>query len=202
MTTMRGGLIWLAVALAVTIPLVLATVSPLLQWRGPIYIIAGFAGILALGLMLVQPMLISVGMPGLSPMQERRVHRWVGAIIVLAIAVHIGGLWYYSAPDVIDALTFASPTPFSVWGVIAMWAVIATALLAVIRRPIKMRPRTWRWLHTFLAVIIVVGTVVHAVLIEGTMEFVSKVALCGLVILATTRIVYDLARTVASRPGR
>jgi hypothetical protein len=40
--------------------------------------------------------------------------------------------------------------------------------------------------------VIVVGSVVHAILIVGTMESISKAALCGLVIAATTKVIADL----------
>ncbi|MCR9062034.1 MAG: ferric reductase, partial [Rhodobacteraceae bacterium] len=93
---------------------------------------------------------------------------------------------------VIDALLFRSPTPFSVWGVIAMWAVFAAALLAAIRRRLQLRPRTWRLAHTSLALVIVAGSVIHALLIEGTMETVTKVALCGLVLAAFLKAFADL----------
>jgi len=41
-------------------------------------------------------------------------------------------------------------------------------------------------------VVIVVGTVAHAMLIEGTMEAVSKAVLCGLVLAATTKVIVDV----------
>jgi len=107
------------------------------------------------------------------------------------VVIHVGGLWITSPPDVIDALLFASPTPFSGWGVIAMWAILAAALLVALRRRMRLRPRTWRMGHSFLAVVTVVGTVVHAMLIEGTMETVSKAALCALVLVATMKVMAD-----------
>jgi len=113
--------------------------------------------------------------------------------------VHVAGLWITSPPDVIDALLFRSPTPFSAWGVIAMWAVFATALLAALRRPLRIRPRWWRAGHLSLAVVIVGGVVAHALLIEGTMESVSKVVLCGLVVAATLKLLADLGRRAVSR---
>lgn len=126
-------LIWVVVALACAVPIALAATSPLLAWRDPIYIVAGFAGIFALILLLLQPLLINGLLSGLSLYKSRRVHRWIGALLVVAIFIHVGGLWLTSPPDVIDALLFASPTPFSVWGVLAMWAVFASALLAIFR---------------------------------------------------------------------
>jgi hypothetical protein len=208
MKSARVTLIWAALAAAVCVPIAAAAVSPLLAWRGPVYILAGFAGIFALGLMLVQPLLIAGYLPGLAAYRGRRAHHWVGGAIVVAVVVHVGGLWITSPPDMIDALLFASPTPFSPWGVIAMWAIFAVALLAALRRRLGLRPRTWRISHTFLAVVIVAGSVVHAILIEGTMETMSKVALCALVLAATTKIMADLrvwrkqATSRGERPAR
>jgi predicted ferric reductase len=90
----------------------------------------------------------------------------------------------------IDALLFASPTPFSPWGVIAMWAIFAVALLATLRRRLGLR--TWRIAHMSLAVVIVIGSVVHGMLIEGTMETISKAALCALVLAAAIKVMADL----------
>lgn len=189
---LRLILIWAAVAAAIAVPIAAAAMSPQLEWRHPVYIAAGFAGIIALALLLVQPLLIGGYLPGVSVYGGRRVHRWIGGMLVAAVLFHVGALWITSPPDVIDALLFASPTPFSVWGVTAMWATLATAILATLRRRLRLRPRIWRISHTFLAVIIVVGTIVHAVLIEGTMETVSKVVLCVLVLAATMKVVADL----------
>jgi predicted ferric reductase len=71
-----------------------------------------------------------------------------------------------------------------------MWAIFAVALLAALRRRLGLR--TWRIAHMSLAVVIVVGTVVHGVLIEGTMETMSKVALCALVLGAAIKVMADL----------
>ena len=188
----RFILIWAALAAAIAVPFAAAAASPLLPWRHPVYIAAGFAGVIALGLLLVQPMLIGGYLPGLSAYGGRRVHRWIGGLLVIAVVIHVGGLWITNPPDVIDALLFASPTPFSAWGVIAMWAIFAVALLAALRRRLGLGPRTWRIAHMFLAAVIVVGTIVHALLIEGTMETVSKVALCALILVATMKVISDL----------
>ena len=186
----RVTLIWALLAAAVFVPIAAAAASPLLEWRGPVYILAGFAGIIALGLMLVQPLLIGGYLPGLSAYRGRRVHHWVGGALVVAVVVHVGGLWFTSPPDMIDALLFASPTPFSPFGVIAMWAIFAVALLAAFRRRLGLR--TFRIAHMSLAVVIVGGSVVHSMLIEGTMETMSKAALCALVLGAAIKVMADL----------
>lgn len=187
----RSSLIWVTVAAAVAVPIVAAAFSPLLAWRDPIYIAASFAGVIGLGLIMFQPLLIGGYLPGFSNYQARRIHRWIGTCLVAAVVMHVAGLWISSPPDVIDALLFASPTPFAAWGVIAMWAIFAVAVMVALRQRLRLRPRVWRTVHTLLAVVIVAGTVVHSVLVEGTMETVSKVALCALVVLATLKVIAD-----------
>ena len=44
----RATLIWAALAIVIGVPIAAAAASPLLAWRGPVYITAGFAGIVAL----------------------------------------------------------------------------------------------------------------------------------------------------------
>ena len=199
MRVARVTLIWVALAAAICVPIAAAAASPLLAWRGAVYILAGFAGIIALGLVLVQPLLVGGYLPGLSGYRGRRAHHWIGGALVVAVLVHVGGLWITSPPDMIDALTFTSPTPFSPWGVIAMWAIFAVAVLALLRRRLGLR--TWRIVHVSLAVVIVAGSVAHAMLIEGTMETISKAALCALVLAAATKIVADLwMRQKKTRP--
>ena len=193
----RGTLIWALViwivrAAAILVPVALAAASPLLAWRGPLYILAGFAGMTALGFMLVQPLLIGGYLPGLPAYRGRRVHHWIGGALVVAVVIHVAGLWFTSPPDMIDALLFASPTPFSPFGVVAMWAIFAVALLAGLRRRLGLGPQTWRIAHMSLAVVIVPASVVHAMLVEGTMETVSKAALCALVVGAAVKVMADL----------
>lgn len=192
MGRVRTALIWCALALAIAVPVAIAAASPLLAWRQPVYIAAGFAGIIAMTLLLLQPLLAGNDLPGLSVLRSRQVHRWVGGVLVAAIAAHVAGLWITSPPDVIDALLFTSPTPFSAWGVIAMGAAFAAALLAALRQRLPVRVRTWRIGHTALVTVTVIGSVVHAVLIEGTMGTISKFALCALVLVATARTVINL----------
>lgn len=185
-------MIWLAIAVAIVVPLGFAAMSPLLQWREPVYILAGFAGIVAMSLLLIQPLLASGRLPGLPGARGRKVHLYVGAALFGAVMLHVGGLWVTSPPDVVDALLFRSPTPFSIWGVIAIWAVFAAVILAVFRRGLRLRPRTWRRVHSALVLIVVIGSVIHALLIEGTMEFTTKAVLCAAVLAVTVRVVWQL----------
>lgn len=200
---MRAALIWAVVTGSIVVSFAAAATSPLLAWRGPVYVVAGFAGVLSLALVLLQPLLAAGYLSGLSIGRGRQVHRWFGAALVAAIIIHVAGLWLTSPPDVVDALLFDSPTPFSAWGVVAMWAAFAAALLAALRRPLRIRPRLFRLGHTVLVVLVVLGGVVHALLIDGTMESVSKLVLCALVVTATAVALFNLrAWTVLTRRKR
>lgn len=189
---MRAILTWLVLAIAVAVPIAVAATSPLLAWRDPVYIAAALFGVVGLVLMLLQPLLAGGYLPGLPAVRGRRVHRWVGVSLVLAVILHVAGLWITSPPDVVDALLFRSPTPFSAWGVIAMWALFAAALLAAMRIRRRVSPRAWRLGHTSLVVVAVAGTIAHALLIEGTMGMVSKIVLCAMAIAALGKTVLDL----------
>lgn len=186
-------------ALALLLPIVLAATSPYLAWRSPVYIAAGFAGIVAMSLMVLQPLLAAGYLQGLATATARKVHRWIGAWLIAMVLLHVAGLWVTSPPDVIDALTFTSPTPFSHWGVIAMWALLVSGALALARKPLRLSPRLWRRVHTAFFVVIVSGTVAHVLLIEGTMETVSKTLLSLLLFATTAKAVLDLKVWVRRR---
>ena len=49
MRSARAPMIWAALAVAIGVPIALAAASEQIAWRGPLYILAGFAGIIALG---------------------------------------------------------------------------------------------------------------------------------------------------------
>ena len=188
---MRAALIWLGLAIFIGVPAALALSSPLLQWRQPVYVVAGFAGVVGLAFLLLQPLLIGGYLPGLAARRGRLVHRFVGVALLLAVVIHVGGLWLTSPPDVVDALLFNSATPFSAWGVIAMWAVFAAALVAALRNLPSVNLRIWRIVHSGLAVVIVICTAVHAILIQGTMEPVTKAILAIAVLIALGRVIYE-----------
>ena len=173
-------------------PVAAAALSPYLPSRSFAYILGGFAGVVGLSLLFLQPLLPAGYLPGSKGPAGRRWHRWLGAAVVLAVALHVGGLYIASPPDTIDALLLVSPTPFSVYGVIAMWGIVATALLVFFRRRLGLRHSVWRLVHNGLAAIVVVATVVHALQIDGAMEPITKWMLCVAVLAATALALMDL----------
>lgn len=176
---------WVALACLILAPIVFAAASPLQSYRSTVYIIAGLAGVAALALLLMQPLLAAGYLPGMTVMRERRLHRLIGSGIVLAVGLHIGGLYLTSPPDTMDALLLVSPTPFSVYGVIGMWGIALTALLVLLRTRAGIRYGTWRLIHNGLAAIVVGASVAHALMIDGTMKWESKLILCFCVVAAT-----------------
>ena len=182
MPKLRTGLTWIALGALLAWPLGVAATSPLLEWRGPAYVAGGFAGVAGLALLLVQPLLAGGLLPGLAAPRARRAHRWVGGAVVAAVAVHVAGLWLTSPPDVIDVLLLRSPTPFGVWGALALWALVVAAGLGALRGRLGLRPRTFRRVHAGVASAAVLGTAAHALLIEGTMGTLSKAVLCLLAV--------------------
>lgn len=68
----RAFLIWAYLGLALVLPLIFVTMSEYLAWRDPVYITAGLAGVVALGLVLVQPLLAQGWLPGLHMLSGRR----------------------------------------------------------------------------------------------------------------------------------
>lgn len=183
---------WGAVAAVMVAPVLIAAFSPYLAYRDLPYIVGGFAGIVCLSLLFLQPLLPAAYLPGTRGPAGRRWHRWVGLAIVAAVALHVGGLYVTSPPDTIDALLLVAPTPFSVYGVTAMWGVVVTAILVALRRRMGLRHATWRLIHNGLAAIVVVATVIHAVQIQGAMEPISKWAMCIAVLAATGIVMVDL----------
>ncbi|MEL6736213.1 MAG: hypothetical protein AAFO98_10100, partial [Pseudomonadota bacterium] len=74
----RAVLIWSATAIAIGVPSVAAALSPQLAWRDSVYILAGLSGVLALALLLLQPLLIGNFLPGLQGRLGRVGHKWIG----------------------------------------------------------------------------------------------------------------------------
>ncbi|MXU65088.1 ferric reductase [Rhodobacteraceae bacterium KN286] len=187
---MRAGRVaGLGLLLLLTVPILIAAASPLQSYRSIAYVSGSLAGVTALMLLIAQPLLAGGLWPGLTRAATRRWHRRAGGVLAASVLVHVGGLTIASPADAIDALMLVSPTPFSIYGVTAMWVTVLTVLLVVLRRRLPVRPVTWAWLHNGLALLLVGATVVHAMMIEGTMGPVSKGLACAAALVAGTGII-------------
>ncbi|KPH81976.1 ferric reductase-like transmembrane domain-containing protein [Bosea vaviloviae] len=177
---------WILVAAIACVPVLAAAASPLQRGRELLWIIGGMAGVLALSLLFLQPLLMAATPPLMQVRAGVTWHRRGGIAIVAMVAVHIGALYLYSPEDITDALLLVAPTPFSLYGVISLWCLVLTAALAATRRVLKIGYRPWRILHSVLAVAVVGASAIHAIQIEGAMEEYSKLAICIAALLVTT----------------
>jgi predicted ferric reductase len=183
-------LVWGLVAACILVPVGIAAANPLQASRDALWIIGGMAGIVALALLFVQPLLAAGYLPGAPVSAGRRWHRLVGTFIIVTVGLHIGGLYLSSPEDIADALLLVAPTPFSVYGVVGLCGVVLTAILVAVKSRSGLRYAAWRILHNALALVVVVSSIVHALLIEGAMGNVSKAILCALVFAATVIVLF------------
>ena len=92
MSWTRKILVWAVLVTAIGVPIIFAAASPLLAWRDPVYIAGGFAGVIAMAVLLVQPLLAGGYLPGLLAQRARRVHRVIGIVLVMAVTTHVAAL--------------------------------------------------------------------------------------------------------------
>jgi predicted ferric reductase len=189
---MTALVVWGLVVACILVPLGIAAANPLQANRDALWIVGGMSGIVALAFLLVQPLLAAGYLPGPSLIAGRRWHRWLGIMIIVAVGLHIGGLYLSSPEDITDALLLVAPTPFSVYGVIGLCGVVLTAVLVAVRSRSGLRYASWRILHNAIALVIVISSIVHALLIEGAMGSISKAILCALVFAATIIVLFRI----------
>jgi predicted ferric reductase len=178
--------LWIIVAAIAAVPVIAAAASPLQKGRELLWVIGGMAGVVAMSLLFIQPLFKAAVPALLTPRHGIYWHRIGGIAIVAMVALHVGALYAYSPDDITDALLLVAPTRFSLYGVISMWCVVLTAILAATRRLLRLDYGLWRILHSVLAVAIVASGAIHAIQIEGAMEDYSKFAICIAALAVTT----------------
>ena len=171
------------VVLLMLVPLLMAASSPLNDARNTSYIVGALAGVAALALLLPQP-LLAAGYLHLG-VQARRWHRVVGCLVTLCLVIHVIGLYITSPDDMTDALLLVSPTPFSLFGVVGFWAMMLVVVFVAFRKRMSLSPSTWKLVHNVMGVLVVGSSVIHVLMIEGTMEARSKLLLCIVLVIAT-----------------
>ncbi len=189
---MNAVLVWGLAVACMLVPVGIAIANPLQASRDAFWIMGGMAGVVAFALLLVQPLLAAGFLPAPSVPAGRRWHRLVGSMVVLTVGLHVGGLYLSSPEDIADALLLTAPTPFSVYGLIGLCGVVLTAFLVALRSRSGLRYASWRILHNALALVVVISSIAHALLIEGAMGSVSKVILCALVLAATIIVLFRI----------
>jgi hypothetical protein len=127
----------------------------------------------AVGGLAVQPWLAARGGRGV------RAHRLTGTAIVALVGGHIVLLFVLAPDDALFAMSPDGPTRARM-ALIATCALIAAALLGALGPSLPRSRTTWRVLHAYLAGLVVVLGVGHAVLTDGALEGAGTPVLLGL----------------------
>src|SRR3712207_2738182 len=179
----------------VVVPAAIALTDAHLAAAPTALVISTLAASLAVSALALQPFLAALGGVRL------RWHRVLGALTFALVLAHVGALYVVSAEDTLFALSPDGPTR-------ARMALLATIALAVVvvlgagRARLPVSTTTWRVLHAFFAVLVVVLGVGHAVLTDGALDGVGTPVLLALSAAALGGIAYAALRRARVLPAR
>ena len=160
------GLLALAAA-----PVGLALTDAHLAPGPPALVVSTAAGALAVSALTLQPLLAhwvrSSGAAGAA--RRLRWHQGTGVAALALVLVHVGGLFAVEVDDTLFALSPDGPTRARM-ALIATLALVAVVFLGVARGRLRVSPWTWRIVHAYLAVLVIVLGLGHAVLTDGALD--------------------------------
>lgn len=185
-----------ALALPVfVVPPAIAVTDAHLAAGPPALVFSTLAATLAVSALALQPFLAA-----LAPVRLRW-HRVLGTATFLLVLAHIGGLYVVSPGDTRFALSPDGPTRARM----ALMATIALAVVVVLgagRARLPLSTGTWRVLHAFFAVLVVVLGVGHAVLTDGSLDGAGTPVLLACGAAALGGIAYAASRRARRLPAR
>ncbi len=164
--------------------------------RAPAALVAStlFAA-LAVSALAVQPLLVALGGVRLQW------HRLLGTVAFALVLAHIGGLYLVSAEDTRFALSPDGPSRARM-ALLATIALLVVVVLGVGRTRLPMSTTTWRVLHAFFAVLVVVLGVGHAVLTDGALDGAGTPVLLALGAAALGGMAFAAIRRARRIPAR
>ena len=168
----RTGLAGLVAVFAVS-PAVLALSSDHLSREPGLLVTSTTCAALAVGSLAVQPLLAARG--------GRTVHdhRLLGAAIVVLVLAHVVTLLILAPDDALFAMSPDGPTRARM-ALIATIALLVAAVLGATGPRLPLSRTTWRILHAYLATLVLVLGVGHAVLTDGALDGAGTPLLLGL----------------------
>ena len=184
--TDRRRLAPLAVAVSV-VPAVIALTDGHLATGPTALVVSTLAATLAVSALALQPFLAALGG------RRLRWHRVLGSVAFGLVLAHVGGLYVVSAEDTLFALSPDGPTRARM----ALMATIALTVVVVLgagRARLPVSTTTWRVLHAFFAVLVVILGVGHAVLTDGALDGVGTPVLLALGATALGGIAFAVTR--------
>jgi predicted ferric reductase len=129
------------------------------------------AAALAVGALAVQPLLAGRG--------AVRGHRATGTAIVALVLAHVAFLFILSPDDALFAMSPDGPTRARM-ALIATTALLVAAFLGALGPRLPLSRTTWRVLHAYLGVLVIVLGIGHAVLTDGALDGAGTPLLLGL----------------------
>lgn len=166
---LAGAAVAAVLAVAVAVPVTMALTAthldgaPVLLVVSTVTAAAGVAGLAA------QPWLA----------RRPRLHAAIGGTVVALVAVHLGALVVLEPDDALFAMSPEGPTRARA-ALLATLALVAVAVLGLLRRRLRWRRATFRFLHAGLGVLAVGLGVAHATLTDGAFDGPGTVVLLTL----------------------
>ena len=194
----RRGLLAGLAAVGV-LPLALALTDAHLAPGPPALVISTAAGALAVSALVLQPLLVARMRPSAGVLAGRQVrwHRLLGALVLALVLLHVGALFVLEVDDTLFAMSPDGPTRARM-ALIATIALFGVVALGVMRGRLPLADSSWRILHAYLAVLVIVLGVGHAVLTDGALDGAGTPLLVGLGLLALAAVGW----AHATRPRR
>jgi predicted ferric reductase len=150
-----------AIAALAAVPLVLALTDPHLAGASPALTISTATGAVAVSVLVLQPLMAGTG-------RVRR-HRLLGVVALVLVLVHVAALFVESPSDARFALSPDGPTRARM-ALFATIALVALVAVGALRGRLPLAPSSWRAVHAYLAVVVIVLGLGHALLTDGALD--------------------------------
>ncbi len=183
----------LAGALVATAAVVVALRSSHLEGAEGLLVASTLTGTLLVAGLAFQPLVLLRG-------RGLREHRVLGTALVALAAAHVGALFLLAPDDALFALSPDGPTRARM-ALIATVALLFAALLGAVGPRTRWDRRTWRLVHAYLALVVVVLGVGHAVLTEGALEGAGTPVLLALGAVGAAGILARAGRDARRSPS-
>ena len=166
---LAGAVVAVVLAVVVAVPVTMALTATHLAGAPVLLVVSTLTAAAAVAGLAAQPWLA----------RRPRLHAIIGGTVVALVAVHVGALVVLEPDDALFAMSPEGPTRARA-ALLATLALVAVAVLGLVRRRLRWRRATFRFLHAGLGVLAVGLGVAHATLTDGAFDGVGTVVLLTL----------------------
>lgn len=167
----RALAFWVAAGTVATVPVALALTDRHLAGASVALVLSTAAGALAVSALVLQPLLAWRG--------RITRHQILGTVALALVLVHIGALFIESPADARFALSPDGPTRARM-ALIATIALLGAVALGALRNRLPLGAATWRVLHAYLALLVILLGIGHAMLTDGALDGAGTALLVAL----------------------